>query len=184
MGIELDLFCLNANYSRSDRLRSSAPSNSFASALPGWSFYLEDLHWGKVGMGSEPPMSRLFVLVLWCSQFKSLWSQDLWTERRVYHQLTLCPVQVHWVSVSLLAATSTGYLVMERESFRPVCHSHDVKCSSERSSCQSLITTGKAAFSLRKPASLFLVRMIIKGKKNLLRTQLKMVQEIRKKIKH
>lgn len=47
MGIELDLFCLNANYPRSDRLRSSAPSDSFASALPGWSFYLEDLRWEK-----------------------------------------------------------------------------------------------------------------------------------------
>lgn len=55
MGIELDLFCLNANYPRSDRLRSSAPSNSFASALAGQSSNLEDLHWGNVGMGREPP---------------------------------------------------------------------------------------------------------------------------------
>lgn len=57
MGIELDLFCLNANYlrSESDRLRSSAPSNSFASVLAGQSSYLEDLHWGNVGMGREPP---------------------------------------------------------------------------------------------------------------------------------
>lgn len=101
MGIELDLFCLNANYPRSDRLRSSVPSNSFASALPGWRFYLEDLHWGKAGKGSELPVSRAFAAGLWCSQCKSLWSQDLWTEWRVYHQLALCGVQVHWVSVSL-----------------------------------------------------------------------------------
>lgn len=99
MGIELDLFCLNANYRGSDRLRSSAPSNAFASALPGQSFYLEDLHWGKVGMGSKLSLSRVFPVDLWCSQCKSL--------SRVKCLLSASGV----LSVfSVLAATSTGCL--------------------------------------------------------------------------
>lgn len=101
MGIELDLFCLDANYPRSDRLRSSAPSDSFASALPGWSFYLEDLCWGKVGLGGEPLLSRPFALGLGGSWCKSLWNQELWTERRVHLQPAPCGVQVRCVSLSI-----------------------------------------------------------------------------------
>lgn len=101
MGIELDLFGLNANYPRSDSLRSSAPSDAFASALPGQSFYLEDLHWGKVGMGSKLSLSKAFPEDLWCGQRKSLnRAKCLLSASGVLSECVQC----------LLAATSTGYL--------------------------------------------------------------------------
>lgn len=100
---------------------------------------------------------------------------------------TWCPSA--WTNVSLYCLQPQQGVLEGRGSIKPcLILTYNTKCS-EEFSCQSPIITGEAVFSLKKPkrqphSTLILVYMIIKGKKSLLKTQLKMVQEIRMKIKH